>query len=258
MYPPPNRIIRSLQKTALVICKMAASILERFYMIDDGFFTFNLKYLFFVGLWPEKYQKFLYKIYEIFLHFLTIVFLVITGIGTYQHKDDITIVLCNIDKCLVIYNFFFKTIIFCIKRDQLRDLIDEIERSGDGVTEEKKKLMAKYVVFLTLISAAVICAFSLVALFEGKMSIETWMPFDPTVNMMSLITSLQILAIIIFPALCRAFAMQGLVCSMLMYLCDQLIHLQSDLRGLKYSKESDTSTRMKFRKIIKKHIRLMG
>ena len=245
----------------VVIFKMALSVLDRFYLIDDGFFSFNIKYLFFVGLWPEKTltrnQKILYSIYEIFIHFLTILFLILAGIGTYQNKDDLVVVFSNLDKCLVVYNFLFKTIIFLIKRDELRDLIDEIESSGDVVTEERKKLMANYVMLLTGMTAAVVGAFSLLALFEGTMSIEAWMPFDPLENSMNLIMSLQILAFCVFPGLCRAFAMQGLVCSMIMYLCDQLIHLQKELGELKYVKETEMVTRMMFKKIIKKHIRLM-
>ncbi|KAJ8709614.1 hypothetical protein PYW08_009618 [Mythimna loreyi] len=241
---------------------MALSVLDRFYLIDDGFFSFNLKYLFFVGLWPEKTltrnQKFFYKIYELFIHCLTIIFLLLTGIGTYQHKDDLVVVFSNVDKCLVVYNFFFKTIIFLIKRNELRELLDEIELSGDEVTEERKKMMANYVMLLTGMTAAVVGAFSLLALFEGTMSIEAWLPFDPMESTMKLILSLQILAFCVFPGLCRAFAMQGLVCSMIMYLCDQLIHLQRQLRSLEYVMETEMVTRMKFKKIVRKHIRLMG
>ncbi|XP_022827581.1 odorant receptor 30a-like [Spodoptera litura] len=241
---------------------MVLSGLERFYLIDDGFFSFNIKYLFFVGLWPEKTltrnQKFLYKIYELFIHAITIIFLIMAGVGTYQNKDDILIVLSNLDKSLVVYNFFFKTIIFLIKRDQLSDLIDEIEASGDIVTKERKKLMANYVMAVTILTAAVVSTFSLLALLEGIMSIEAWMPFDPVKNSMSLVLSLQIIAFCVFPGLCRAFAMQGLVCSMIMYLCDQLIHLQKELRSLDYVKDTEMITRMKFKMIIKKHIRLMG
>nr|ALM26236.1 odorant receptor 46 [Athetis dissimilis] len=219
-----------------------------------------MKYLFFVGLWPEKtltgYQKVFYKIYEFFIHFLTITFLTLAGIGTYQHKDDLVVVFSNLDKCLVVYNFLFKTIIFVIKRDKLRDLIDEIEMSGDEVTEERKKLMANYVVLLTGISAAVVGAFSLLALYEGTMSIEAWLPFDPMESLRNQILSLQILAFCVFPGLCRAFAMQGLVCSMIMYLCDQLIHLQKEMATLDNLTEAEM--RMKFKKIIIKHIRLMG
>lgn len=246
----------------VVIYKMALSVLDRFYLIDDGFFSFNIKYLFFVGLWPEKTltrnQKFFYRIYEFFIHFLTTLLLIIAGIGTYQNKDDLVVVFSNLDKMLVVYNFFFKTIIFLIKREELSDLIDEIESSGDIVTEERKKLMANFVMILTGMTAVVVGAFSLLALFEGTMSIEAWLPFDPMESSMNLILSLQIIAFCIFPGLCRAFAMQGLVCSMIMYLCDQLIHLQTELRSLKYVKETEMVTRMKFKKIIRKHIRLMG
>ncbi|KAJ8715511.1 hypothetical protein PYW07_009993 [Mythimna separata] len=162
------------------------------------------------------------------------------------------------DKSLVVYNFLFKTVIFLIKRNELRELLDEIELSGDEVTEERKKMMANYVMLITGMTAAVVGAFSLLALFEGTMSIEAWMPFDPMESSMNLILSLQILAFCVFPGLCRAFAMQGLVCSMIMYLCDQLIHLQKQLRSLEYVKETEVVTRMKFKMIIRKHIRLMG
>ncbi|KAF9406428.1 hypothetical protein HW555_013195 [Spodoptera exigua] len=241
---------------------MALSILERFYLIDEGFFSFNIKYLFFVGLWPEKTltrtQKILYKIYEIFIHTITILFLILSGIGTYQNKHDLVIFFSNLDKSLVIYKFFFKAIIFLIKRDELRDLIDEMEASGDEVTKERKKLMANYVMVITGMTAAVVFTFSVLALIEGTMSIEAWMPFDPRKNSMNLVLSLQIMAFCAFPGLCRAFAMQGLVCSLIMYLCDQLIHLQKELRSLDYVKDTEMVTRMKFKVIIKKHIRLMS
>lgn len=241
---------------------MALSVLDRFYLIDDGFFSFNMKYLFFVGLWPEKKfttnQKFLYKIYEGFIHIITISFLISAGIGTYQHKDDIIIVLTNLDKSLVVYNFFFKTIIFLIKRDKLEELINEIESSEDCVTDERKKLMANYVIGITGMTAAVVGAFSLLALIEGTMSVEAWLPFDPMKSLMNLILSLQIIAFCIFPGLCRAFAMQGLVCSLIMYLCDQLTHVQEEIRNLEFTMVSEMVTRTKFKRIIKKHIRLMG
>ncbi|CAH0697169.1 unnamed protein product [Spodoptera exigua] len=161
-------------------------------------------------------------------------------------------------KSLVIYKFFFKAIIFLIKRDELRDLIDEMEASGDEVTKERKKLMANYVMVITGMTAAVVFTFSVLALIEGTMSVEAWMPFDPRKNSMNLVLSLQIMAFCAFPGLCRAFAMQGLVCSLIMYLCDQLIHLQKELRSLDYVKDTEMVTRMKFKMIIKKHIRLMS
>ncbi|KAH9643467.1 hypothetical protein HF086_017248 [Spodoptera exigua] len=133
-----------------------------------------------------------------------------------------------------------------------------MEASGDEVTKERKKLMANYVMVITGMTAAVVFTFSVLALIEGTMSVEAWMPFDPRKNSMNLVLSLQIMAFCAFPGLCRAFAMQGLVCSLIMYLCDQLIHLQKELRSLDYVKDTEMVTRMKFKMIIKKHIRLMS
>ncbi|XP_075986578.1 putative odorant receptor 65b [Anticarsia gemmatalis] len=240
---------------------MAVSVLARFYTFGDGFFDFNLKYLFIVGLWPEEdlneTQRFFYKGYETTLHVFTVLLFIITGIGLYENRDDLTAFLTNLDKTLVAYNFFFKTVPFVYKRDKLKELIEEIKNSGDVVTEERKQLMYKGTITITGISVVLISVFSLVAIFEGEMSIEAWMPFDPLEDRMKLILSAQILAALFLPGLFRAFAMQGLVCCLIIYLCDQLVDVQKKMRNIKYTEDGAVEVRKKFREAIKKHVRLM-
>lgn len=240
---------------------MAFLTLARFYTLNEGFFAFNIKYLFLVGLWPEdgltKNERIIYNIYEILIYISTIIFLIITGIGTYNCRNDLTRFFSNLDMILVAYNFFLKANIFLFKIDKLKTLIEEIESSGDVVTERSKKLMSAPAFIITGLSLIIVGSFSALAIFKGEMTIEAWMPFDPLKNRMSLILSAQILAILILPGLFRAFAMQGIVCSIVVYLCDQLISVQAAIKNLKYTKETEKETRKKFRDIIRKHIRLM-
>ncbi|CAB3227518.1 unnamed protein product [Arctia plantaginis] len=159
---------------------------------------------------------------------------------------------------IVVYNFFLKANIFLFKIDKLKTLIEEIESSGDVMTERSKKLMSAPVFIITGLSLILVGSFSVHAIFKGEMTIEAWMPFDPLKDRMSLILSAQILAILISPGLFRAFAMQGILCSMVIYLCDQLILLQVAIRNLKYTKDTQMEIRKKLKDVIKKHIRLMS
>lgn len=240
---------------------MAVSVLARLHTLGDGIFAFNLKYLFLVGLWPEddltKAQKAIYRSYECILHSLTIIMFIITGIGTYRNRNNITIFLSNMDKTLIQYNFFFKIVLFILKRDKIRELIEEIQNSDDIVTEKRKKLMVKSILMITVTSLIIVSIFSALAIYNGEMAIEAWMPFDPLESRMHLITSGQIMAVLFVPGLFRAFAMQGLVCSLIMYLGDQLVDLQNSIKKLKYTKEMEFEIRKKFKNAIKKHIRLM-
>ncbi|CAG4908030.1 unnamed protein product [Colias eurytheme] len=227
---------------------------------EQDFFNFNEKYLYYVGLWPKhesNLQEFLYKIFEIILHLLSIIYIVITGIGTYQHKDDTIVLMSNLDKTLVAYNFGLKAVFFILKRKQLKDLIFEIKHSGDIVTEDRKKFMSLHIIFITVLSTAIVSAFSLLAQYKGEMTVEAWMPFDPLKSKMNLLLAGQILALTFIPCMYRAFAVQGLVCTIIMYFCDQLDELQNRMRGLNFSVRNENVMRMEFKEIIKKHVRLM-
>lgn len=50
---------------------------------------------------------------------------------------------------------------------------------------------------------------------------------------------------------------KGIVCSLIMYVCDQLVDVQDRIRALVYTPESETVLRERFKDIIKKHIRLV-
>lgn len=228
----------------------------------ENFFDFNIKYLILVGLWPkpEWSSKTLlfYKIYEITLHLLSLIYLIITGIGTFQHKSEITIFLSNLDKSLVAYNFVLKVAMFIMNRKQLQILIDEIVNSGDQISEERKKLMSTHVIFITAAGTAIVSAFSALALYNFEMTAEAWMPFDPMKSRMNLLLAAQIVAITFVSCLYRSFAMQGIVCSIIMYICDQLIELQRRLTALEYSSENERAMREELKQIVKKHIRIIG
>lgn len=229
---------------------------------ESDLFDFNLKYLYYVGLWPRedwpKYKQILYKIYEFKLHLLSITFIVITGIGTYQQRNNVIMLMTNLDKTLVGYNFVLKIFFFVIKREKLNVLINEIKNSGDKVSDDRKTLMAIHVIFITFISTALVSAFSLLSQYKAEMTVEAWMPFDPFKDRMSLLMAAQILAIcFVVPCLYRAFAMQGIVCSIIMYFCDQLLHLQGNLKKLGNTKHNEMQARKEFKYIVKKHVRLM-
>lgn len=229
----------------------------------DNFFEFNLKYLILVGLWPDekwsKNQLYLYKIYEVFIHLLSLCYLVITGIGIIEHKNDgITLLLSNLDKSLVAHHFSYKAICFIANRTRLRALISDIVHSGDTVSKKRRQLMKFLVVFVSLMCTSVAGTFSTIAQFKFEMPVEAWFPFDPLKSKMHLAVAAQFVVIIYVPCMCRALAMQGIVCSLTMYVCEQLIELQQRLRVLTYSQENENSMRQEFKEIVKKHIRLMG
>lgn len=231
-------------------------------VLHRDLFDFNLKYLTLVGLWTENWSRnklLLYKIYEINLHLLSIMFIVLTGIGTYQHRDDITKLMTNLDKCLAAYNFVFKIFFFILKRDKLKALIAEIKSSSDKVSDDRKMLMGVYVIIITFVATMLVGGFTFVAQLKMEMTIEAWMPFDQYENRSSLLMATQILALgFVVPCLCRAYAIQGIVCSIVMYFCDQLVELQHDLNRLEYSEETDRYVREELKNIIKKHVRIMG
>ncbi|XP_026501462.2 odorant receptor 4-like [Vanessa tameamea] len=231
-------------------------------VINADLFDFNIKYLTMVGLWPHddwgNDKMRLYKIYEVILHIMSIAFITVTGIGTYQHKHDITILMTNLDKALAAYNFVAKIFFFVIKRKQLNNLIFEIRNSGDEVSLDRRNLMVIHVIMITVISTGLVTTFSMLSQFKGEMTVEAWMPFDPFKNRMSLLLAAQILAVyFVVPCLYRAFAIQGIVCSLVMYFCDQLIELQERLKGLSYSEERERIVRDEFKQIVKKHVRIM-
>lgn len=149
---------------------MAFNLLERFRESKD-FFELNLKYLFLVGLWPEKEwtknQNFLYKVYQITLYFFSVVFLVITGVKTYQIRHDLITFLANIDKSIVAYNYFLKVVYFLIRREELQKLIDDIFWSGDQVKEVNKNKMINHLVLVTVFNSSVFMLFSIL----GKISV---------------------------------------------------------------------------------------
>lgn len=241
---------------------MVVTMLRRF--LDRAhIFEFNLIYLMLVGLWPDKswskVQLKLYKIYEITIHAFTIGFMVLTIIGLYEHKvDGISRFLSNLDKSLVAYQYFFKSIVFIAKRERLRELISNIVNSGDTISKDRKQLMATHVICTTILVLSVVGSFIVMQLINFDMVLDAWMPFDAFKNLMNLILASQILGILLAPSVCRALAIQGIVCSLMMYVCDQLKELQQRLKALTYSQENENSMRQEFKDIIKKHIRLMG
>lgn len=234
-----------------------------YFVERPNFFEFNLKYLRLLGLWSDenwsKIQLNLYKIYEIFLHLLSFWYMVTTGIGIYEHRNEgVTLLLSNLDKSLVVYHFFFKAIFFTIHRKRLRVLINDIVQSGDTISKHRKQLMIILVIFVTIMCVSVAGTFCIVAQSKFEMPVEAWVPFDHMKSKMHLALASQITTISLLPCMCRALAMQGIVCSLTMYVCDQLIELQQRLRILTYSPENENSMRQEFKEIVKKHIRILG
>lgn len=240
-----------------------AVIMNSDFVEAENIFEFNLKYLMFVGLWPDenwsKFQLNLYRIYDVIIHLATLWYFGTTGIGLIKHRNDgFTMLLSNLDKNLVIYHFFSKIVCFLVKRKLLRVLINDIVDSGDKISKDRKKLMIILVIFVSVMCITVAFTFCIVAQLNFEMPVEAWLPFDPLKSKMHLFLAAQILSITLLPCMCRALAMQGLVCSLTMYICDQLIELQQRLRALTYSRENEVSMRQAFKEIVKKHMRLMG
>lgn len=211
-----------------------------------------------MGLWPSekwtKKQKLFYKIYEHFLHILSFSYIALTAIGTYNNRQNVTVLLSNLDLTMFGYNFFFKTIAFMTIRGKLRDLINQIVKSRDDVSANRRKMMVNMVYFTMTVTSFIIGVFATTAIYEKEMPVEAWMPFDPLKNQMNLIMSTEILGLGVLPSSLRAFSMQGIVCSIIMYLCEHLTILQEELKNLSYQ---NGNIRLKFQEIVKKHIRLM-
>nr|QEI46841.1 odorant receptor 25 [Galleria mellonella] len=225
------------------------------------YFALNLKFLFLVGLWPNdrwsKTQATAYSIYQKTLHVLPIIYLIITIIGTYQHAGVLEKFLENLDKNVVALNFTIKYMLFTIKHKEISMLISEIMHSGDKISKQCNRLMSVHVVAITGLTFLVVGAFSGAALLNREMVVEAWLPFDPTKNMKNLLLFAQIAAITFTPCTIRGNAMQGFVCSLIMYLCEQLIELQHRLRALTYLPGNDDELKYQFKEIIKKHVRIM-
>lgn len=235
--------------------------LDEFLLTGNGFFAFNLKCLHYFGLWPrEDWSErctLLYRVYGMILNIMPFAFIILTAIGTYEHRNDMIILMSNLDKTLVAYNFVSKTFIFVIKRKELNILITEIKHSGDKISDERQRLMAMHVIVVTVLSTATVGAFSLLSQLKGELPVEAWIPFNVTKNQMNLFLGLQILAISFMVSLFRNFAIQGIVCSIVMYFCDQLINVQNRIKSLKFSNETEQSMRKEFNEIVKKHVRLI-
>ncbi|KPJ07903.1 Putative odorant receptor 49a [Papilio machaon] len=91
-----------------------------------------------------------------------------------------------------------------------------------------------------------------------EMIVEAWMPFDPHQNMTNYLMATQILVIsFTVPCSFRSIALQGIVCSIVLYLCEQFIDLQNRIKGLEYSKANELLMRIEFKEIVKKHMRLI-
>nr|QLI62098.1 odorant receptor 55 [Streltzoviella insularis] len=241
---------------------MAVSALVDSNEREKIFLSFNLKCLFYAGLWPNsnwsKIKKALYKIYEGLLHILSFKLIIITAIGSYQHRNDIIVVLSSCDKYLVAYNYVLKTIFFIINREKLKILITEISYSDDKIDEKRIKQMIIYVVIMATLTTTLSGIFSCFSLYNGEMTIEAWMPFDPMKSTLNLFLATQILIIdFLVPCLYRGIAMQGIVCSIIMYICDQLVELQDRIKKIKYSPEYESAMRAEFKEILKKHVRMI-
>lgn len=241
---------------------MVLKVIERF-LVTEEFFELNFKLLYYVGLWPDenlsatKYK--LYKIYERTLHCCMIIYLIITGIKVTERSDDFFAILSNIDISIVSYNFFLKVISFVAKREKLKTLVDDIMMHKDKVTDENRNKMIKLLVLITLLYSVIPSSLSMAALYNNDMIVDAWMPFDPYKNKMNLIYATQILvSLFLVPFLYRAVGMEGIVCNLYIYMCDQLEQLQKKIRNLVYTKENEKIMREELRTIIRQHIRLLG
>ncbi|XP_059050106.1 odorant receptor 2a-like [Achroia grisella] len=241
---------------------MSLKELGDYYSPGKDYFAFNLKFLFLVGLWPSdrwsKTQVIAYRIYQYILHILPIIYITITAIGTYQHAADLTVFISNLDKNVVALNFILKYVFFTIKHKEISILICEIMYSGDKISKQCNRHMSVHTIVLTGLSLLAITAFSGAALLNREMVVEAWVPFDPLKNMKNLLLFAQIAAATFTPCTVRANAMQGLLCSLIMYLCEQLVEIQRRIRALTNFSGTDDELRLQIKEIIKKHVRIMG
>lgn len=236
---------------------------ETFVSPGNKYFDFNLKYLFAVGLWPNNAWCFnkpeIYKMYVTNLHLFSVIYLVLTSIGTYDIKDDMGILMANLDKTLIGYSFVFKIICYELSRKNVQILVNDIMHSGDRITEKCNKRMPRLLIFITSFVISIVSAFSMSALYDGEMTVEAWMPFDPLKSKMNLLLAAQILAVLfVVPCALRGIAIQGIICSIIMYFCEQMKDVQRRLRSLDYSLQNEAVVREEFTDIVKKHVRLIG
>ncbi|XP_041976983.1 odorant receptor 49b-like [Aricia agestis] len=232
-------------------------------MFTEGeLFQFNLDVLFYVGLWPNDgwtgQKLVLYRAFEYFIHGLAFTFIVITSIGSYMVQNDLPVFMSNLDKTCVAYNFVVKVFFFLRSRERLKGLIKEIQGSGDRVTEDRKKQMAYSLLVIIVLATALTSVFCGISLLKGEMTVVAWVPFDVNKSFMNLFLSVQILSgTFVVPCLYRGLAMQGVICSIVMYFCDQLDDVQCRLRGLMYSERASHEIKEDIKWIIQKHVRII-
>nr|CUQ99402.1 Olfactory receptor 20 [Manduca sexta] len=241
---------------------MAVSVLKRLLTYGDNIFEFNIKYLMLVGLWHNenwtRNQKLLYKIYDNTLDVLGLIYLTLTAIGIHGNMDDITAALAGVDKSLVAYNFMLKIIVFHFRKHQLRKLVKEIIASGDVVPEEHKILVAKLSLATTTITTIIVTIFTGISVLAGELPAKVWLPFDTSKNFMNLLAGVQICLVTFGVPICyRGLALKCFVSTMIFYLRDQLIDLQVKFKELDNFKDAEEEVRTNFKKIVKKHIRLI-
>lgn len=234
---------------------------EVFYSPGKKYFNLNLKYLFITGLWSNdewtKSQKFMYQCFENLLHVFSIMCVTCATCGTHRVIHDFAALMENLVKTLVGYNYFLKTVFFVANRKKLRMLIADIIISGDKITKRRNKMMTLLVASVTLFTMIIIISFSIFALIDGEMPVEIVLPFNPNKNLFTLLLGHQCAAAMYVTLQLRAIAMQGIVSSLMMYMCDQLLELQLRIKSLKYTLERDQEIRNAFKDIIKKHVRLI-
>ncbi|KAL4711605.1 hypothetical protein ACJJTC_003622 [Scirpophaga incertulas] len=231
--------------------------------VRADFLDFNLKYIYYIGLWPIKEvsnkKRFLYGLYNCLLFIFAFLFILSTGVGLYNSKNDIIFFLLNVDKVIVSYNYILKTVVFINNRRYIRILIHDILYSGDQITDERKGMM-KYFVFVVFGGSFFVAGgFQIQAQMNGELTLDTWFPFDPSKSIWLILLGNTIIgAVFLFSFNCRGLAIKGLVCSIAMYITDQLIELQKRLKSLNYTKDNETNTRKELKEIIQKHIRIIG
>ncbi|KAM3963423.1 LOW QUALITY PROTEIN: olfactory receptor 18 [Aphomia sociella] len=240
---------------------MSVTNSDDFYSPGKDYFAFNLNLLCLIGLWPKdnwtKMQKNIYSIYETVLHIFPIIYTALIIIGTYHNIAALALFLDNLHKCIGALNFIIKYIIFTTKQKKISILINEIKYSGDKITKRCNQLMIIHVVLISSLTFFVLVIYLAVTIINREMVIKAWLPFDPSLNMRNLLIASILLISLVSPAVIRGSAMQGIVCSIIMYLCEQLIELQNRIRALAYVPGNDDEFKYQFKEIIKKHVRIM-
>ncbi|KAG6462194.1 hypothetical protein O3G_MSEX013102 [Manduca sexta] len=215
-----------------------------------------------VGFWHNenwtRNQKLLYKIYDLTMHVFGITYISLSAVGIYRSRHDLTVALAGVDKALVAYNFMFKIIVFHFRKDQLKKLVKEMIASGDVVPENHKILMAKLSLATTITSTIIVVIFTGSSMMVGDLPARVWLPFDISKSFMHLLAGVQFcLVIFAIPVCYRGLALQCFVSTLIFYLRDQLIDLQDKFKDLEYFQNVETELRRNFKKIVKKHIRLI-